>query len=261
MTARIGFTTANLVARETGWAMHGWGHGDRLTNEAFAPRETYAAKLDDVFGRVRSLGFAWVDVWGAHLSPEWATDEHVEIANETLARHGLRVATYATWVSPANVERACELARSLGCAVIGAGCSGDPAALAPALREHGVLLALENHPERTPAEVLAKVEAGGGTIAATVDTGWWATQGYDPVRALRELEGHVAHVHLKDVLAVGEPHETCPWGEGIVDVEACVRELLRQGYDGVWTVEHEPDDHDPSAELAALRDRLEGWLA
>ena len=30
----IAFMTANYVARETGWAMHGWGHGDRATNEA-----------------------------------------------------------------------------------------------------------------------------------------------------------------------------------------------------------------------------------
>ena len=33
----IAFTTANEVARETGWAMRGWRHGDRATSEAFAP--------------------------------------------------------------------------------------------------------------------------------------------------------------------------------------------------------------------------------
>ena len=38
----ISFVTANYVAREVGWAMHGWGHGDRETNAAFAPLETYA---------------------------------------------------------------------------------------------------------------------------------------------------------------------------------------------------------------------------
>jgi hypothetical protein len=39
--SRIAFTTANFVARETGWAMHGWGHRDRTTNELFAPLETH----------------------------------------------------------------------------------------------------------------------------------------------------------------------------------------------------------------------------
>ena len=256
----IAFTTANFVARETGWAMHGWGHGDRETNEAFAPLETYAERIDALLADVRGLGFAAIDLWGAHLGPAWATDEHVALARDALRRHGLTVTTYAAWVGRANVARACALATGLGTHVIGAGFSGDAAALAPMLREHGVTLAIENHPERTPAEVLAKVEEGRGTMAATVDTGWWATQGYDPARAIEELGAQVAHVHLKDVVHEGEPHDTCPWGTGIVDVEACVRALERIGYEGALTVEHEPEDHDPSEEIRLMRERLEGWL-
>jgi sugar phosphate isomerase/epimerase len=171
------------------------------------------------------------------------------------------VATYATWVGPSNVGRACELARAVGTQVIGAGFSGDARDLAPVLREHGVVLAIENHPERTPAEVLAKIDAAGDVMAATVDTGWWATQGYDPARAIQELAPHVVHVHLKDVLHEGEPHETCAWGEGVVDVQACLGALLRIDYVGAYTVEHEPEDHDPSEEIRSMREQLEGWLA
>jgi L-ribulose-5-phosphate 3-epimerase len=257
----IAYMTANEVARETGWAMHGWSHGDRATNEAFAPLETYAERFDGLLGRVRALGFEAVDLWGAHLGTEWATDAHVGIARDALARHGLRVATYATWVGPGNVERACELALALGTDVIGGGFSGEAEALAPVLRAHAVTLAIENHPERTPVEVLAKIEAGGGTMAATVDTGWWGTQGYDAAKAIDDLGGQVAHVHLKDVLREGEPHDTCAWGAGIVDVEACVRTLRRLGYAGAYSIEHEPEDHDPSEEIALMRTQLEGWLA
>lgn len=257
----IAFMTANEVARETGWAMHGWGHGDRLTNEAFAPLETYAERFGALLARARALGFDAIDLWGAHLSPEWATDEHVAIAQEALAAHEVTCATYGAWVGPGNVERACELARALRTRVIGAGFSGEAAELAPTLRALGVTLAVENHPERTPAELLAKIAAGRETMRATVDTGWWATQGYDPARAIEELGGHVAHVHLKDVRHEGEPHETCAWGEGIVDVEACLRALLRIDYAGAYTVEHEPEDHDPSEEIGRMRMRLEGWLA
>ena len=257
----IAYMTANEVARETGWAMHGWGHGDRATNEAFAPLETFGERFDALLGRVRSLGFDAIDLWGAHLSPEWATDEHVAVAQEGLSRHELVVATYATWVGPSNVRRASELARALGTPVIGAGFSGDAGELAPVLREHGVVLAIENHPEKTPAEVLVKIRASGETMAATVDTGWWGTQGYDAVRAIEELWPHVAHVHLKDVLREGEPHETCAWGEGIVDIEASVRVLQRLGYAGAYTVEHEPEDRDPTEEIRAMHGRLEGWLS
>jgi L-ribulose-5-phosphate 3-epimerase len=256
----ISFMTANYVARQTGWAMHGWGHGDRLTNEWFSPLETYAERLDELLGTVRELGFEAVDVWGAHLGADWATDEHLAIANELLARHGLAVTTYATWVGPSNVHRACELARGLGVDVIGAGFSGEAAELAPVLREHGVRLGIENHPEKTPAEVLAKIEAGAGTMGATIDTGWWATQGYDAAQAIEELGEHVLHVHLKDVLAEGEPHDTCRWGRGIVPIEECVRALQRIGYTGAIAVEHEPETEDPSEDVRAMRVQLEEWL-
>jgi sugar phosphate isomerase/epimerase len=46
-----------------------------------------------------------------------------------------------------------------------------------------------------------------------------------------------------------------------VDVRACVAALQRIGYRGAYTVEHEPEDHDPSDEVRELRVRLEEWLA
>ena len=259
MTA-VSFMTANEVARQTGFAMHGWGHGDRTTNEHFRPLETYAARFDELLGRIRGLGFDTIDLWAAHLSPEWATAEHVAAARELLDGHGLRVSSYATWVGPSTIERSCELALAVGTDLLGGGMSGDPAALVPVLREYGIRLGIENHPERTPDEVLEQVELGEGTLGATVDTGWWATQGYDPVRAIEELGVHVLHVHLKDVLGPGEPHETCRWGEGIVDVETCVRALGRLGYTGAIAVEHEPEREDPSEDCREMRTELLRWL-
>jgi L-ribulose-5-phosphate 3-epimerase len=259
VTNTISFVSANFVARETGYAMHGWEHGDRATNEAFRPLETYESRLDAVLGDVHALGFDAIDLWGAHLSSTWATDEHLAIARELLARHGLAVTTYAAWLDADTVERACEIALGLGTTIIGGGASGDVRGLVPILRERGVVLALENHPERSPAELFARIDAGGGTLATTVDTGWWATQGYSPERAIEELAEHVAHVHLKDVLAEGEPHETCRWGRGIVDVEECVRALQRIGYAGAIAVEHEPEQEDPSDDCRSMLSELRAW--
>ena len=261
MSNRIAFMTANFVARETGWSMHGWGHGDRETQEAFRPLETYAERLDALFRDVRALGFETIDLWGAHLGAEWATDGHVEAALSALRRHELGVATYATWVGPSNVERACELAVALDTDLIGAGFSGEPELLSPVLHKYGVRLAIENHAEKTPAELVSKIERGEGAFAATVDTGWWGTHGYAAARAIAELGEHVAHMHLKDVKAVGEPHDTCRWGEGVVDVRACMDAADRIGYSGAIAIEHEPEEHDPSDEIRAMREELEAWLA
>jgi sugar phosphate isomerase/epimerase len=265
-THPIAFMTANYVARETGYAMHGWAHGDGTTNEAFAPIETYAERFDALLADVQALGFDTIDVWGAHLNAEWATDAHVEAACEAIARRGLRVATYAAWIGPANVERASELALALGTTLIGGGCSGDAGEIASVLSHHGVRLGIENHPEGTPAELLIKIVRGDdagypGVFGATVDTGWWGTQGYDAAHAIEELGDRIFHVHLKDVRWVGEPHETCRWGDGIVPIERCVRTLQRIGYAGAIAVEHEPERFDPTDDLREMRAQLEQWLA
>ena len=97
-------------------------------------------------------------------------------------------------------------------------------------------------------------------VGVCVDTGWFGTQGYDAPGAIEELGERVLHVHLKDVLHVHEPHETCRWGDGIVDIEGCVRALQRIEYGGAISIEHEPETYDPSDELRAMRAQLAEWL-
>jgi L-ribulose-5-phosphate 3-epimerase len=258
MTNKISFITANYVAREVGWAMHGWGHGDKATNEAFAPLETFGDRFGVLLDDVRGLGFDTVDVWCGHLNVDWATDEHVALARTLLDQHGLTVGSYQAWVGPENLERACDIAASLGTSLLSGSVPLDDERLPSLLAERGLRFAFENHPdEKTPADLLAKIGANG----ACVDTGWFGTNGYSAPQAIEELGDRVWHVHLKDVLAVGEPHETCRWGEGIVDVDGCVRALQAISYTGTIVVEHEPETFDPSEEIRSMRAQLEGWLA
>ena len=255
--------SANYVARQTGYAMHGWGHGNRTTDDWFRPLETYRARFDELLGDVRALGFDTIDIWGAHLNPEWATAEHLVLARELLARHELQVASLAVFVGKTGdeIEAACDVADAVGTSILGGLTSADSETLVPILRDRGKRLGIENHPEQTPAEMLAKIGDGGdGTVGTTVDTGWWATHGYDAARAIEELGEHVFHVHLKDVLAVGA-HDTCRWGRGVVDIEGCVRSLQRIGYSGAMSVENEPEHYDPSEDCREMRETLRGWLA
>jgi sugar phosphate isomerase/epimerase len=262
VTNAISFMTANYVAEHTGWAMRDWGHGDRATNDHFRAPATFAERFDELLQRVRGLGFDTIDLWGAHLSPEWATQEHLAAARDLLGEHRLRVASYAVFVEKdaARIERTCDIAGALGTRLLAGMTSAPRGVLLPILRERGVRLGLENHRERNPRELLEQIGDDADVLGATVDTGWFATQGYDPPRALEELAPHVLAVHLKDVLEAGE-HETCRWGEGVVPVEACVRVLQRTGYRGALTVEHEPEHFDPSEHVRAMRAQLEEWLA
>lgn len=262
MTNTVSFMTANYVARETGYAMHGWGHGDRATNERFRPLDTFPELFDELLGTIRGLGFDTIDLWGAHLHPEWATDEHVAAAREALDRHDVGVASYAVFVekTPPEIERACEIAEAVGTQLFGGLTSAPRDVLVPILRERGLRLGIENHPEKSPSELAARIGDDADVIGATVDTGWWATQGYDAARAITELDGHVFHVHLKDVLEAGE-HETCRWGLGVVPVADCVRALDWIGYRGAISVEHEPESYDPTEDCREMRTMLEGWLS
>jgi len=262
----ISFMSANFVAREAGWSIADWAEGDRATKAAFAPVETHAERFDAVLADAQELGFDTVDVWGAHLNAEWPDEARIETARALLVKRGLRVASYATWVTPDTVERACAIARAIGTDLIGGGFSGDPAEIGPVLAANGVRLGIENHPEeKTPADMRARIEsanaAAPGVFGTTVDTGWWGTHGIDAAEAIEELAEHVLHVHLKDVRTVGEPHLTCRWGEGVVPIEACVRTLQRIGYTGAISIEHEPYDGDPTEDVRAMRAELEQWLA
>lgn len=262
----ISFMSANYVARQLDYNMtRGWGQGEKATSEYFQPIETFPERFDALLREIVGLGFGAIDLWLAHLSPSWATSQHIDAARDLLAKHGLPVVSLAGWFgsTPDEFAATCRLATAVGCRVLGGSTSvieKDRAFVVRMLKEHGLRLGLENHPEKTPVELRARIGDGGeGTIGACVDTGWFGTQGYDAARALEELGDVLVHIHLKDVLAEGA-HETCGYGEGIVPVEGCVRALERMGYAGAISVEHEPEHASPNDAAVRSLALLKGWL-
>ncbi len=182
-----------------------------------------------------------------------------------LARHSLRVVSLAGSVGTTTDEltAACRLANDLDVdliAGVGEVVHRDREEAAAVLRAHGVRFGLENHPEKTPQEVLDAIGDDADVLGAAVDTGWWATQSYDPVAAIGELSDRLFHVHLKDVEAPGT-HISCMHGEGCANVAGCVERLLEIGYSGPVSIEHEPYDRDPTDECARMLARIREQLA
>lgn len=265
--AQISFISANFVAREIGYNMTGgWGQGDTATNQAFRPIETFERRFDEMLSEVRAMGFEAIDLWLAHLHPAWATAEHIATANKLLGRYGMPVTSLAGGFGSTReeFETTCKLAVAMNTTILGGSTPllmRDRPTVVAMLKQYGLRLAVENHPdEKTAADLLAKIGDGGdGTIGAAVDTGWFGTQGYDAARALEEIGDFVFHVHLKDVRAAGG-HDTCRFGEGVVPIEACVRTLKGMGYRDGYGIEHEPDHFDPTADCIAMLGMLRGWL-
>lgn len=264
----ISFMSANYVARQLGFRFNihgGWAEGDQATNDYYRPVKTFEERFDELLGQVRGMGFEAIDIWTGHLNWAWATDQHLDTAHDLLRRHGLVVNSLAGSFgsTPDELERACGVAIAVGTTVLG-GNAGvvrtDRSAAIGVLQKYGMRLGIENHPEKTPEELLAKIGDGGeGTIGAAVDTGWFGTQGYDAADAIRALRDHLFHVHLKDVLATGA-HETCRYGRGVVPIERCVATLKDIGYTGPLSIEHEPESYDPSDDCRAMLPMLEQML-
>jgi sugar phosphate isomerase/epimerase len=263
----ISFMTANYVARQLDYTMTGgWGQGDAATQAYFRPTETFAERFEDLLAEIADLGFESIDLWVAHLHPLWATPNHIATAQDLLGKFGLRVSSLAGGFGSTLAEftASCRLATALGAPILGGGTpllASDRSGLVDLLVEHNLVLGYENHPEKTPAEVLDKIGGGvPGRIGVTVDTGWFGTQGYDAATAITELADTLVYVHLKDVLAVGA-HETCRFGQGIVPIERCVKALLHIGYAGGISIEHEPEHSNPNDDVRASFVLLQSFLA
>ncbi len=273
----LAFITANYVARPLGYRMaRGWMQGDTANNDLFRPIETFSDRFDEMVARVKDLGFAHLDLWCAHLHPAWATPQHLEAAREILARHGVDVTAYAChWGrTPDDLHLIARVLSALGCTLISGNhglLRADRPRLVRLLREHGLRLAYENHPETTAAEILAAIGPGDGDVLGVAfDTGWAGTRGFDAADAIGALAPRLFHLHAKDVKArrpapTGWPmadsgHETCALGDGIVPVRAAILAAVRAGFTGPIGLEHEPEDHDPEPEVKTSLERISRWL-
>jgi sugar phosphate isomerase/epimerase len=121
----ISFMSANFVARQLNYNMplSSWMEGERATQEYFRPLESFGERFALVLAKVRNMGFSALDIWLAHLHPQWATPEHIAIARELLVQHELTVASLAGGFgnTAEEVERSCRLALALGTHILGGG--------------------------------------------------------------------------------------------------------------------------------------------
>lgn len=254
---QLTFCSANYVARAANYALQpfNWGEAERITVERMSP-----AEFDAICRDAAGAGFQTIEVWRGHAWHATLDEASAAGLRQTMERHGLKPVSYAGGLSGPEARAMLHAARLLG---IGLVAGGLPLERAPEIarlaREEGVRVGIENHPERHADEVLAKIGDDADVLGACIDTGWWLTQGYDPVAAVRALSKHLFHVHLKDIRAAGK-HETCPLGDGLLDVAAVLAALREVGYDGYLSVEHEPDDYDPTAEIVRSRELVERLL-
>jgi len=115
-----------------------------------------------------------------------------------------------------------------------------------AFHEHGSRIAKDGKIDTkykvwNPLYVLGVVESRDTRVGACADIGHWATSDLNSVWCLKVLEGRIISVHLKDKSEFGHKASVVVAGKGVVDVDGCLKELIRQKFDGHISVEHEAD--------------------
>lgn len=260
------FMTANFVAREMNYEMTGleqWGDAHAATVVAFHG-EPFERKFEEIVKNVKACGYDAMELWVAHLDALRATPEMMDSALKILRQYDMKIPAYTAGFAQPNVTRddavkIFETAKQLGVTCLAQGFHPDNGPLVKELASlYGIKMGLENHPEKTPKEAIDKVKEFYPWIGIAYDTGWMATQGYDPVQAVADFKDYLVHVHLKDVLAVGH-HDTCALGDGVVDIKGLLRKLKEIGYSGYITIEHEPFQFDPSDDMKASLERAKTW--
>jgi sugar phosphate isomerase/epimerase len=175
---------------------------------------------------------------------------------EKLDRAGIRCISYysATIHNSQEVELAIRFAKILGCSNI----TGDaPKEVLPVidrrLTQEGLTFGLHNHffpnvtfPYESPEEVWNAIAGLSKTMGATVDTGQYASCGYDPVDAIRKLAPRIRMVHLKDVKERGSDQNVL-LGRGIAHIPAVMRELRHLEFPGLVAIEYEANGNDDEA--------------
>ncbi len=134
--------------------------------------------------------------------------------------------------------------------------------------EYAINLGIHNHPKTPnyrywdPANVAAVCAGRSQRIGACCDTGHWVRSGLKPIECLQKMEGRIVTFHLKDVGEWGKPEaRDVPLGQGKADYTAVLKELKRQGFQGVMTLEYEHESPQLVEEVAQCLEFVEKTAA
>jgi sugar phosphate isomerase/epimerase len=100
---------------------------------------------------------------------------------------------------------------------------------------YGINLAIHNHDRKasphywSPEAVMQVCAERGPRIGVCADLGYWLRSGIDPVAAVKTLGPRLLVVQMHDLHARTPEGHDVPWGTGVGQVEAFLREVHRQG--------------------------------
>lgn len=210
-------------------------------------------KLDRALEATRELGLDWWEGWEGHVPMTENLADRSEMRWK-LRQAGIKMRTYGVVGFGGDAERnrrVFEFAQAMGVETL----SADPTpeafdSLERLTREFNIRIAIHNHGPGSRYDkvesVLAAVRHRSALIGACVDTGHYLRSKEDPAKVVEALKGRVFGVHLKDV---SNATQFKILGQGDLDCGAVLRELKRQNFDGLLSLEYEENPQNPMADI------------
>lgn len=219
--------------------------------------------------KVASLGFDWIEAYpgqqlrpgvkGVTMGPGLSSEERASLL-KMLADAGVRLVNYGVvdlGKDDASCRKVFDFAKEMGIETIVAEPPEGMLDLVERLcKEFKIKVALHNHPKPSPywdpERVLQVCKGRSAWIGSCSDIGHWIRSGIQPIEAIRKLGPRVLTLHFKDLNAFGNPeaHDVV-WGTGVANVAAILKELDRQKYRGVFSIEYEYNWDNSLPELRA----------
>jgi sugar phosphate isomerase/epimerase len=226
----------------------------------------HSLSIDDMIVQLKRLDIREIEMSrGEFMLFSKPPAERFASARAKFDRAGIQCVSYytATIHNPAELETAVRGAKLLGSRNITGDATGDLLSrIEEACSKESLTFGLHNHffpgkkfPYESPEEVLAALKGRSPIMGATLDTGQFASCGYNPVDAVRKLSGRLKMVHLKDIQASGAEVNVL-LGKGIAKIPEVIAELRNLGYAGLVAIEYEkegPVEEDVRLEVEYAR--------
>src|ERR1035437_6581438 len=120
--------------------------------------------------------------------------------------------------------------------------------------QYNIDVAFHNHPQPSPYWnpdlLLTALKGRSKHMGSCADVGHWKRMGIDPVEALKKLEGRIRILHFKDIAEGGAKAHDVIWGQGVCNVEGMLKELKRQHFKGMFSIEYEYNEENPVPDMA-----------
>jgi inosose dehydratase len=225
----------------------------------------HSLSMDDMIVQLKALRIKEIEMSrGEFMLMHHPPAELFQFARTKLDRAGIRCVSYyaPTIANDQDLENAVRFAKLLGSENIsGDALGGMLKRIDEVLTREGLTFGIHNHyfkegfAYESPEEILKAIGGLSKTVGCTLDTGHFASCGYDPAEAVRKLSARLKMVHLKDIAAAGGEVNVL-LGSGIAKIPEVMRELRRTGYSGLVAIEYEKEgsvEDDLRREVAYAR--------